>query len=276
MDLHWKKKLEEDYVNARVEGAFDRADRGNVNSKVYVDTRKMNAQKALAATMQKAHKNKLLSARISQMRDYLHDQYGTVYAVGDEDLQATLKAFGKKSDDHRKAEALIHSLLVSNAPRSDHWAGQAVAGKFGPGEQIGMALAELNTDEKTVSLASEFLGLEDWALEAEAGQGAGRIPNRERKADRLVRPEAGRDEGKHPSEGQGDHTTPAFPAAKPKSGGRASNAGRSTGPARNPFDLESPDLPRQVELLSRNPARARTLILQTGRDPSHFGLPRVR
>lgn len=40
----------------------------------------------------------------------------------------------------------------------------------------------------------------------------------------------------------------------------------------NPFDQDSLDLKLQSELLDRNPARARQMILAAGRDPILFGL----
>jgi len=42
----------------------------------------------------------------------------------------------------------------------------------------------------------------------------------------------------------------------------------------NPFDTGAPDLRLQSELLERNPARARQLILSAGRDPGLFGVER--
>jgi len=40
----------------------------------------------------------------------------------------------------------------------------------------------------------------------------------------------------------------------------------------NPFNLKTPQLKQQAELLERNPARARQLIVAAGRDPVKFGL----
>ncbi|GAB2183754.1 hypothetical protein LAB1_10630 [Roseibium sp. LAB1] len=38
----------------------------------------------------------------------------------------------------------------------------------------------------------------------------------------------------------------------------------------NPFDVKRPDLKKQAEMLDRNPAVARKLILAAGRDPELF------
>jgi hypothetical protein len=42
------------------------------------------------------------------------------------------------------------------------------------------------------------------------------------------------------------------------------------GSGANPFDTNSPNLKEQSELLERNPARARQMIMAAGRDPALF------
>ncbi|MCV0429411.1 MAG: hypothetical protein K5905_28525 [Roseibium sp.] len=272
MDEYWKKKLDDDLVNSRVNGAFNRVNRVSLNERYPVDKRRMEAHEVLAATMNKAKANTQKTAKITQMRDYLFDQYGAG-AVADEDLQAALFKFGKLGDDHKNAKKLIHGLLVSNRTRAGHWSSQLAAGKFGSAEQAGNAIAEFYADDKAVSLASEFLGLQDSKPEKRAKQDRRptTIPNRTGKSARLPLPKNSAINGSHLNSIQGSKPGFGVPVSKPKSGGDTSMRQPSSKKGVNPFDLTNPDLKQQAEMLERNPARARQLIVAARRDPEAFG-----
>lgn len=63
---------------------------------------------------------------------------------------------------------------------------------------------------------------------------------------------------------EGEEETPG------KSGGQFE--GGSSPPSENPFTKENPDLQRRGEILQENPARAKELIKEAGKDPANFGL----
>ncbi|CTQ53112.1 hypothetical protein LP7551_01633 [Roseibium album] len=58
-------------------------------------------------------------------------------------------------------------------------------------------------------------------------------------------------------------------------GGKVSPTGRIRSLPGNPFDPENPNLKQQAEMLERNPARARQLIVAARRDPEMFGYTKV-
>ncbi|MCV0425161.1 MAG: hypothetical protein K5905_06795 [Roseibium sp.] len=61
------------------------------------------------------------------------------------------------------------------------------------------------------------------------------------------------------------------PASKTETGDNRASPGSDVQKHSNPFSIKNPNLKQQAEMLERNPARARQLIVAARRDPEVFG-----
>lgn len=264
VDYYWRRNLDTDRLNSRIDGAFDRANRASLTGGYRVRKWGRTPDEALSATMSKMNGVREQSAKLSQMRDYLFEQYGAD-AVFREDLQEALGVFRGQSVDNIPAVKLIERLLVSNSTRAEHWAAQVAGSKFGPGEQIGNGLAEFVASKEAVDLASEFLGLQDLETDQQRPHRSLREvrPDRTGKSSRLPLPEVAVPQ---PKPGVG------IPRSKPIDHGETVVPRSRSRTNNNPFDVQKPKLKQQAEMLERNPAGARQMIKAAGRDPELFGL----
>ncbi|QFS98692.1 hypothetical protein FIV06_14790 [Labrenzia sp. THAF191b] len=297
MDKYWKNELKKSFVGSRVDGAFDRANKGSLNEKVYIDTRRKEADEVVAEILAEHEAQTQRREELREMRDYLFDHYGSS-GVGLEGMQDALQEFGRQSKEHYLAKQLISGLLISNSTRADNTLSQLGLGMVGAGEQIGMIVAERFDDEKTRALARQFLGLEQ-NISVKARDSSTENP-RSAKGDLKISPKvSGRtfqpDRSAPPNRTQSlsapdvssfdEALTPTstetasrfllhepgrknapIPAPRPHTGKKqeASEV--------NPFDVKTPDLKLQAALLERSPVLAKQLIISARRDPKMFGL----
>ncbi|MHA7777408.1 hypothetical protein [Roseibium sp. M-1] len=256
MDKYWEKKLKENFIGSRIEGAFDRSKRASLNEK-YPGYRRDDEkpQNTLSKILRENEEFSQKQESLAEIRDYLHEQYGSS-AVGNEELQGVLDELGDKGGDHILAKRIIEALLASNSGRTDRWYSQMMSGKFGPGEQVGLALAEIFADEKSLPLAREFLGLKQEP--ASKGQVLAKS-NLQKSKPTNVNSE--RLEPRQPLNQNGRLPVSVLHQAE-----------LNEPYASNPFNLKTTDLKLQATLLERSPALAQQLILAAGREPRLFGL----
>ena len=254
MDKFWKRRLDDDFVGTRIEGAFNRADREALQNKHSFDHRNMGPAERLNAVMDADIAKKQRDQDIAQIKAYLYEYYGFDGFFNDE-MKDAINKFGEKSKKHREAHRVLESALGLNTTRSETDHGGALVSATGGGADFAHNYElHRNANEESLKLAREFLGLEQKPIQGTTlTSGAGL----ERVDDRI--PEAPR-------------SKPQAIAPRSKSSNTNDLENTHVAGILNPFNLKSPDLRQQARILEADPVRARQLIKAAGRDPGLFGL----
>lgn len=253
MDTYWKKRLNENFVGSRIDGAFDRADREALQNSYEIDDRRLEPAEKLSRVMEADIAQKQRDRDIAQIKDYFYEFYG-YDGFRNDGIMEEIENFGKKSRKHRQARSVLESALGLNQFRSETEHGGALVSAVGGGADLAHNIVlHNNANESSLKLAREFLGLKQEPVRGSSGQ----FPDESRLESRL--PEAPRSKPQT-----------VVPRPKPKIKNDLENS--DAGGILNPFNLRSPDLRQQARILELNPMRARQLIKAAGRDPGLFGL----
>jgi len=253
LDTNWKKRLNENFVGSRIDGAFDRAGREALQNSHTNNDRSLEPAEKLTRIMEEDIAKKQRDHDIAQIKDYFYEFYG-YDGFRNDGIMEEVRNFGKKSRKHRQAKSVLESALGLNQFRSETDLGGALTSAMGGGVDLVYTInMNHNANEESLKLAREFLGLKQEPVRGSNGQ----FPDESRLESRL--PEAPR-------------SKPQTVVPRPKPAVKSDLESSDVGGILNPFNLRSPDLRQQARILELNPLRARQLIKAAGRDPGLFGL----